>query len=200
MHKRALLVAFLAVAGSRLASDGFFRDSIADFIFLVLLPAAFIALSRSKLSEFGFSPGDIRTGLKYAAFFYTAAIPFMVIGSRISSFAEYYPLWKPAYESTGNLLSYELAVGLMLFSTEFFYRGFLLFTLKGQTKHAVLIQALLYALMHVGKPSLEVPYSLLAGLVFGMVAMRCKSILPSFLMHYVGNITFDLLLITHSLQ
>lgn len=198
MFKGIIIVALLAVAGSRLASGGFFCNTIADFLFLAAVPAAFVMLSGRKLSEYGLSLGDTKKGLKYAAFFYTAALPLMLVGSRLRSFAEYYPLWRPAYESTGNILSYELAVGLMLFSTEFFYRGFLLTALGEKTRHANFIQALFYALMHVGKPPLEVPYSLIAGLVFGMVALRCKSILPCFLMHYLGNITFDLLLIQSS--
>lgn len=197
-----LLLALAVILASRFVSASFFQLALIDLLLLVFVPALFIKLSGRSLQDFGFCLGDLKLGLKYAAVIFALALPLMFYGSQMPSFRDYYPIWKPAYKSLGNLILYESSVCVMLFSTEFFYRGFLLFTLDRKTRYGNLVHAIAYALVHVGKPFLEVPYSFFAGLVFGAVDLRCKSILPSFLMHFLGNIAFDLLIIyskTHGL-
>jgi len=191
----SLLLALTIVLASRLTAAAFFQMALTEFTLLVAVPAAYIKLSGGKLGEYGISFGELKRGLKYAAAIFILALPLMAYGSQLSSFRGYYPIWKPAYQNPVNFIVYELTVALMLFSTEFFYRGFLLFTLNRETRLANVIHALVYALVHVGKPLLEVPYSFMAGLVFGEADLKCKSILPSFLMHFAGNLAFDLMII-----
>jgi len=193
--KTGILLALAVIAVSRLVSGSFFQLSIAEFLLLVAIPTVYLKLAGRRLKDYGFTGGDVLQGLKYTVVIFMLATPFMLVGSTIESFRAYYPLWKPAYANINNFILYELAVGVMLFSTEFFYRGFLLFTLNKETKYGNLIQAFIYALAHIGKPFLEVPYSFFAGLVFGSVDARCKSILPSFLMHFLGNVAFDLMIL-----
>ncbi|MBN1785495.1 MAG: CPBP family intramembrane metalloprotease, partial [Candidatus Methanofastidiosa archaeon] len=85
--------------------------------------------------------------------------------------------------------------GLLMLSTEFFYRGFMLFGLDRLGKGAILVQAIPYAYVHLGKPMLEVYYSFFAGIVFGYIDWESKSILPSFLLHWTTSIIFDSLCI-----
>ena len=188
-------MAVVIIILGRVINVSFLQTALVDFLLMVSIPALFIKLYKKCLREYGFSLGNLRLGLKYSAIIFLLALPLMAYGSQLPSFKEYYPIWKPAYDSIGNLILYELAVGVLLFATEFFYRGFLLFTLAEKTRYGNIIHAIVYALAHIGKPFLEIPYSFLAGLVFGEVDLKCKSILPSFLMHFLGNITFDLLFI-----
>ncbi|MDD5111193.1 MAG: type II CAAX endopeptidase family protein [Candidatus Altiarchaeota archaeon] len=183
------------LAAGRVFTAGFFPNAFLDFILLFMIPASFILLSGRRLHDFLLSFGSVKRGLAYSAAIFALAVPFMVYGSGLDSFRGYYPLWKPAYGSLSDFLLYELAVAVMLFSTEFFYRGFLLGFLKEKTRHGNIIHAVIYSLMHLGKPMLEVPYSFFAGFVFGEIDVRCRSILPSFLMHFLGNLFFDLLFI-----
>jgi len=190
-----LFLALVIILAGRLAQTGFLENTLTEFLLLAVIPVLFIKLCGGKLREFGLSIGNLKLGLKYSLAIFILALPLIFYGSRMADFREYYPLWKPAYKNFYNLVLYELAVGILLFSTEVFYRGFLLFTLNGKTKYGNLLHACVYALAHVGKPFLEIPYSFFAGLVFGEVDLKCKSMLPSFLMHFAGNIAFDLMLI-----
>ncbi|MBN1608648.1 MAG: CPBP family intramembrane metalloprotease [Polyangiaceae bacterium] len=67
---------------------------------------------------------------------------------------------------------------------EFFFRGFVLLGLRrAWGSRAIVIQAVPSALMHIGKPWLEVLASFPAALFFGIVAYRTNSIVPGLLLH-----------------
>jgi membrane protease YdiL (CAAX protease family) len=195
-----LFLALAVLLATRIVFAEFFQLSIINALLLFLVPALFIKLTGRNLGEYGLSSGNLKLGLKYAALALLLAFPLMVYASQMPSFREYYPLWKPAYQSLPNLLLYESAIALMMVSTEFFYRGFLLFTLNEKMRYGNLMHAFVYALMHIGKPFLEIPYSFFVGLIFGEADVRCRSILPSFLMHFLGNVAFDLLIIYFSIR
>ena len=81
-----------------------------------------------------------------------------------------------------------------MFLTEIFFRGFLLFSLsKRFGKWSILLQDIPYIIIHIGKPLLEIPFSGIAGLVFGKINYRSKSFLPSFLLHAIGSELFILM-------
>ncbi len=175
----------------------FFEHVIIDLIVIAAL-IGILLLFRERLADFGLSSGNIKLGLKYSVILFILALPLMLYGSSLESFKNYYPIWDPANSGIKNFIIFELAVGVMMFYTEFLYRGFILFGLsKNKTpgKYANLIQSFIYMLRHIGKPGLEVPYSFFAGYVFGLVDLRCKSILPSFLMHFTASVVFDLMII-----
>ena len=57
-------------------------------------------------------------------------------------------------------------IAILMFNTEFLFRGYLLFSLKEELGKApaLVLHAIPYALVHLGKPTLEVPYSFFMGL------------------------------------
>ncbi|MBI4344673.1 MAG: CPBP family intramembrane metalloprotease [Euryarchaeota archaeon] len=151
----------------------------------------------------GFGPGDLgltlkewRRSVRWAAIMLAAAAPVMLYASYLPEFRTYYPIWAPARESILHLfLLWALLLVLML-NVEFFFRGFLLFHLEPVAGHlAVVLQALPYALVHLGKPSLEIPYSLFVGIVFGLVALRTRSVLAPLITHWLGAVLFDALVL-----
>lgn len=78
-----------------------------------------------------------------------------------------------------------------MFVSELFFRGFLLFGFsKRFRKWSIVIQDIPYTLLHIGKPILELPYSAVAGIIFGIINYRGKSFLPSFLLHAIGSEIF----------
>jgi len=106
------------------------------------------------------------------------------IASRIQDFRNFY-------------LKYPLTpIGIFdrffgMFVSELFFRGFLLFGLsKKFGRWSIVLQDIPYALMHIGKPILEVPYSAVVGILFGSINYRSKSFLPSFLLHAIGSEIF----------
>jgi membrane protease YdiL (CAAX protease family) len=167
-----------------------------------LLPLVFVLKGKIKGGEVGLSTGEFRTGLKYVGLLLALAMPFMLYGASLPSFKSYYPIWEPARTEISSFILLELAVMVMMFNTEFFYRGLLIFSLERELKKfnlskwtAILIQAAIYMIVHLGKPGLEVPYSFFVGIVFGWLALRTRSILPSYIAHYISSVIFDLLVI-----
>ena len=78
-----------------------------------------------------------------------------------------------------------------MFLTELFFRGFLMFGLsKKFGKWSILLQDIPYTIVHIGKPFFEIPYSAIAGMVFGSIDYRSKSFLPSSLLHAIGSEIF----------
>jgi membrane protease YdiL (CAAX protease family) len=161
-----------------------------------------MGVSGIKIVEVGLTWGDVREGLKYAVVMLVLALPFMVYGAGLESFKDYYPIWAPARVSVFSFIILESAILIMMFNTEFLFRGVLLFSLdrkmtdmKGGQWIAILIQSFVYMLVHIGKPGLEVPYSFFVGIVFGWLALRTRSILPSFIAHWTSSVLFDILVI-----
>ncbi|MFQ5800258.1 MAG: type II CAAX prenyl endopeptidase Rce1 family protein [Candidatus Hydrothermarchaeales archaeon] len=167
-----------------------------------MVPLLFILTLRIKRDEIGLSVGDLRLGLKYVFVMLFFAMPLMIYGAGLPAFKAYYPIWAPARSSLSNFILFELAILVMMFNTEFFFRGLLLFgfervtkDLKGGKGIAILAHSVIYMLVHVGKPELEVLYSFFVGIVFGWVALKTKSILPSFIAHWTSSVIFDILIV-----
>ncbi len=75
--------------------------------------------------------------------------------------------------------------GIAMFAWEFFYRGWLLeaFGRKYGTD-AIWLQMIPFALLHVGKPEIELLSTVLGGAFFGILAWRTKSMLYGWLLHW----------------
>jgi len=196
-----------------------------DALLFLILPGALVwFILREPLGLYNIQAGDLGKGLKYTCLLILLALPGMIIGAGMASFQAYYPLWSPAAESLGNYLYFEALIGIRMLATEAMFRGFLLVALvrlpwalfglggdgSGQLQQmgsglaynqlaGNFLHAFIYALVHIGKPTLEVYYSFFAGLLFGWVALRCKSILPSFAVHWSTSMAFDAMVIYHKL-
>jgi membrane protease YdiL (CAAX protease family) len=171
-------------------------------ILFSLIPLIIIAHSGIKWDEVGLSFGDLQIGLRYVFILLVLAMPIMVYGASLQSFKDYYPIWWQARHSVGAFILLELAVFVMMFNTEFLFRGLLLFSLdrsildvKEGRWIAITIHSIIYMVVHVGKPGLEVPYSFFVGLIFGWLALRTRSIFPSLLAHWTSSVIFDALVI-----
>ncbi|MHC1599032.1 MAG: CPBP family glutamic-type intramembrane protease [Candidatus Methanofastidiosia archaeon] len=162
-----------------------------EAVFYLIFPVGILLLLRKKLSSYGLSLGDKALVKRYFIILFLIAIPFMLVGSRMETFRFYYPRF--VFGSWHEFIYWELLVGVLMLSTEFFFRGFMMFGLKRSGRWAILIQALPYTYVHIGKPINEVFYSFFAGLAFGHVDRESRSILPSFLLHWSTSIIFDIL-------
>ncbi len=164
-----------------------------------LVPILFLKITGAKRNEVGLVSGDLGFGLKIAGLMLVLALPFMIYGAGLPSFQTYYPIWPPARESIFAFIILELAVLVMMFNTEFMFRGLLLFSLKKKTKNfwlSIGVHAFIYMIVHIGKPGLEVPYSWVVGIDFGWLALRSGSMLPTLFAHWTSSVIFDFLAIT----
>jgi uncharacterized protein len=170
---------------------------VVNVTWLLFLPFLVIfGLFRESAERFGFKLPE-RDASRWAISFFLVMLPILLIVSRRPEFQNYYPLNRRAAFDGYILLYWELTYGFYLFCWEFFYRGFLLFGLT-RAMHAipaVLIQAAAFGMMHYGKPTPEFIGSFIAGIALGWLALRGKSFLPCFWLHWVVSALFDLLAI-----
>lgn len=146
-------------------------------LYFVLPLLVILILFRENPKEYGFSWGDWKLGLTYTVLGVLIMAPVIyVLGSGNASMNEYY----------GRLLSgLPWTTFLDLLGWEFFFRGWLLFTYaRKMGDNALWLQAVPFALAHVGKPEIETLSTIFGGFAFGWVAYRTKSFVWPFLIHW----------------
>ena len=168
------------------------------FVLFFLLPLVAIRMfSQVPLGELGLGLGDRRFGFGLVL---PLGVLFLAIPSGLStwgmdSFQLEYPLAKLAVESPGRFVIYQLAYGLLYYvAYEAFFRGFLQLGLARKLGHlpALLIQTAVTTLFHLGKPLPELWSALFAGLLFGLLVIRTRSIWPLVLVHWALGVVTDL--------
>jgi membrane protease YdiL (CAAX protease family) len=147
-------------------------------IFYLLIPLLVIAiLFRESPKEYGFSLGDWKLGLTYTVLGILIMAPVIYyLGSGNAAMKTYY----------GNLLpGLPWTTFLDLIGWEFFFRGWILFAYLRKFGHdALWLQAVPFALAHIGKPDVETLSTIFGGFAFGWVAYRTKSFVWPFLIHW----------------
>lgn len=164
---------------------------------LVLLPML-VALAgfREPLDAYGLRAPE-RGGARIAVLFFAAMAPIVWIASLRPDFRQYYPMQPLAAYSWSYLLYFELTYGFYLFCWEWFYRGYLTFGLARRLgpNAAIVLQALAFMLMHWTKPMPEFLLSFVGGAALGWLAIRARSCLPGFGLHWAISVLMDALAI-----
>jgi len=169
---------------------------LSTLFYLLVIPIAIISLLGGNLRDFGFCkewhwPFSRRITVLTGLFILSV----LVLASLLPQFQNYYITKLPA---TDGWRAFFIIVvfGLYLFAWEFFFRGFLLFSLVPRFGvYAIVIHAVLFTGMHITKPPLELALSLPGGLLLECVAYRCNSFLPSFLIHWTMNVILKVLIV-----
>ncbi len=172
-------------------------------LFLLLIPVIGIFLYSPHplkiLRNLGFQPGNFKLGL----ILILISIPILVFAAYISSndpnFKRYYPFSKNACRSLKTFVVYEISYLLMYYiAWEFTFRGFFLFSIVEMMGHsmsgiliAILIQAIISTVYHLGHPDLEILSALFGSIIFGIVAYATKSILYTIFIHAFLGILND---------
>jgi membrane protease YdiL (CAAX protease family) len=152
-------------------------------LYLVIPLLIILLILRDHPSEYGFSLGKWKEGLLWAVGAIVVLAPILYFTSRIPAMVRFYASIE---RSVGNVV---YVSALDLFSSEFFFRGFILFgLLRVAGPNAVLLQAVPFALGHFGKPELETMSSIFGGVGFGYVAWRTRSFVYPWLIHCFVNI------------
>lgn len=150
-------------------------DSILFYIFIPFLIT--VIIFREKPADYGFSLGDWKTGLllTFLGLLFMAPI-IWYLGTQEGGMQGYYNypqdgiVWKKALE---------------LFGWEYIFRGWILFGYARKFgSDALWIQAVPFAIAHLGKPDVETLSTIFGGFAFGWVAWRTGSFLYSFLIHW----------------
>ena len=161
------------------------RAGAADHVLLYfVIPAALVVLVlRDSLRDYGFRIGDWRAGLRWAGGVLLVMSPILFFAVQTPEIQDYYS------RTERSVLDVVLVSGIDLVGWEFMFRGFLFFGLyRAIGPSAVLIQAVPFAMAHIGKPELESMTTFLGGVGFGWIAWRTDSWYYPFLIHWVINV------------
>ena len=151
-------------------------DRIALYLLIPLL--VILLFFRKSPREYGFQFGDWKAGLVITGLAILVIAPVLWLIARGSpAMVDYYAYqWGPAAA---------VWTFLDLIGWEFFFRGFLLFGYaRAFGANALWLQAVPFALAHLGKPAVETYTTLFGGFLFGLVAWRTRSFVYPFLIHW----------------
>jgi len=166
---------------------------LASFVLFLPLPVLAAALTPGvRVRETGIGPGDWRFGLVASGVLLAAFLPIVFLASRVPQFAERYPMCGATRSSLGALVAYELCFALYFIAWEYLFRGYLLFSLeKVMGKLAAFATMMPFAIVHYGKPQLEVFGAIVAGVALGLLALRTRSFWYGALLHLGSALAMD---------
>ena len=139
------------------------------------------------LHAHGVRLGDWRFGLKTLLVVTPILVPVLYVNSLSPEFQAEYPLTKLAGLSAGTFVLWELSRFVYYVAWEYFFRGFMLFGLRKRFGDfaAIAIQTVPSTIIHIGKPEGEMLAAIVAGVLFGALAIRTRSILWPLLIHFI---------------
>ena len=175
------IVAVILISTLLLIADSYHQftpDKRYDSLILFLIIPLFciVLVFREDPRQYGFTFGDWKAGslLTVMGIVIMAVILWFV--GREPSMEEYYKT---------RILGLPWNTFLDLFGWEFFFRGFILFAFARKFgAEALWLQAVPFALAHIGKPEIETLSTIFGGFAFGWVAYRTRSFVYPFLIHW----------------
>jgi membrane protease YdiL (CAAX protease family) len=157
----------------------FTEEKYVDRVILYLIiPLLFILLFfRENPREYGFSFGDWKAGLIITLIGIAIMAPIIYyLGRGDESMKSYYE---------GFLSGLPWTTFLDLIGWEFIFRGWILFGYARKFgPEALWLQAVPFAIAHIGKPEVETLSTIFGGFAFGWVAWRTRSFVWPFLIHW----------------
>ncbi len=162
------------------------------FLFYFVGSAVFIKLAyREPLANFGFRWGEWRKGLLITVVGCAAMAAILWVVARSETMTAFYVEKAPSE----NLMRLILLNGIDLFGWEFIWRGLVLFAFARAfgPGPAILLQAVPFAFMHLGKPEIETLSTIFGGAAFGLIAWKTRSFVYPWLIHWFIT-TFTMLI------
>lgn len=151
------------------------------------------ALTSLGARELGLGLGRWRVGLVWLAVGLPLAVLAGWIASRSPEIRAVYPLDPAIDASPGRFLPYAGLQFLYFGSWEVLFRGVLLFGLKDRigATAANALQTAISVTAHFGRPLAETFAAVPAGLVFGAIGLRVRSIWYVAIVHWVAGVSVD---------
>lgn len=146
-------------------------------LYLVIPLVVILLLFRENPRDYGFTLGDWKAGLVITALGILFMAPIIYyLGHGDASMKAYYKPW---------LTGLPWTTFLDLIGWEFIFRGWILFGYARKFgPEALWLQAVPFALAHIGKPEVETLSTIFGGFAFGWVAWRTRSFVWPFIIHW----------------
>ncbi len=171
----------------------------AAFLLLGVTPALWLIAARERLSAFGVCAGDWKWGLRAVLVLLpVVTLCLLLPASTTAEIQAAFPQSRSAAGSLRGFLLLEIPRGALYYVPwEFFFRGFLLFSLRRSMGDwtAISVQMIPQCLWHIGMPVGEIVSSVGGGLLFGAIALRTRSIVWPLGLHYAIAVILDVLVI-----
>ena len=153
-------------------------DGLNQTILFLIVPMLFIVLVfRESPRDYGFTLGDWRAGLAITLGGVALMTPVIWFLAKLDPSAQSY------YQDMAANLPWNTF--FQIFGWEFLFRGWILFGYARKFgPDALWLQAVPFALLHIGKPEIETLSTIFGGFAFGWIAYRTRSFLYPFLIHW----------------
>ena len=152
-----------------------YLERLAEYTILPLIVILFVF--QENPMDYGLRLGDWKAGLIITAAAILISAPILYWAVKVSSALQIFYA-----ERFTSLFYFPILVELI--GWEFICRGFIIFGYEKKFgANTLWLQAVPFALAHLGKPSLETFSTLFGGFAFGWVAWRTRSVLYPFLIH-----------------
>jgi len=163
----------------------------------LLVPLAVIVfVLRESPRDWGFRLSGQWEHVRPYVLFLVAMIPVLFLASALPSFQAKYPLYQFAVQGGWHFWGWQLFYGMQFLGLEAFFRGFMVFGLYPKLGYyAVPVMVIPYTMIHFGKPAPETFAAILAGFILGYLALKSRSFLWGWMLHWGVAITMDVLVI-----
>lgn len=159
--------------------------------YYLVIPLLLILFQGDKPRRYGWGLGSVRDGLFLVAGSTLVALPILILVARSPSMVSYYA------SVERSVLEVMLVSALDLIGWEFFFRGYLIFTMARIVgANAILLQAVPFALAHLGKPQIETLTTFIGGAYFGWISWHTKSFVYPLVLHWLVNVIVILMAMT----
>ena len=165
----------------------------------LLFPAIIIKyIFKERIRDYGFKWSKSNRILVLYAVMFVLVFILALVFSHTDAFQRKYPFYKSAANSWTEFLIWELSYAVQFFMLEFFFRGFILFTLARYLGSlAVFVMTVPYVMLHFTKPLPEACGAIFAGIALGTLALRTKSIYGGVVLHVSIALSMDIFTLFH---
>lgn len=166
--------------------------------FYFVVPAIWIKfISKRLLADVGLAPEFEKDFVRLLIGSIVVMLPIVYLMSLTDGFAGKYPFLK-IYDGQSyigwTLLIWEIAYFAQFFGLEFFFRGFLIHSLKPSIGiFAIPVMVIPYTMIHFEKPMPETFAAIFAGMFLGWISYRNGSIWLGLILHCTVAVAMDVL-------
>ena len=172
--------------------------SLSRVVCYLVVPALFIRFYlKERIGDYGLVPPERSARSKRNIRLLYATLCLLVIGaayvmSFTKPFLHTYPRYPDAGDSLTQFFVWEAAYAVQFFVLEFFFRGFMLFSLaRYMGPLSIFVMAIPYSMIHFEKPFVEALGAIVTGTVLGTLALRTRSIYAGAIVHVGVAVSMD---------
>lgn len=167
--------------------------SVWHVITYVLIPAVVLRVFfQQRLVDYGWRWGETHKHWRGYLVLLSPILVMVVLVSFREDFVNHYPFYNLAGRSWFDFIAWEFLYLLQFACLEFFFRGYIVQTLRPHYGAAAIwIMVVPYLMIHFPKPWLEATGAVFFGLFLGMLALRSRSIWGGFFVHAGVAVSMD---------